>query len=104
MSDRAFGVAAGLDPQVAAPLAARCADLGYASIWSNDTPLANGLETLAAFADAAPDLDLGVTLALDRFSPTDLADQLDRLALPRERLSIGIGAGVSEKPLTRMRE
>jgi alkanesulfonate monooxygenase SsuD/methylene tetrahydromethanopterin reductase-like flavin-dependent oxidoreductase (luciferase family) len=103
MSERAFGVAAGLDPEVAAPLAARCQELGYASIWSNDTPLASGLETLAAFAEAAPDLDLGVTMALDRSSPADIAGDLERLALPRERLWIAIGAGLSEKPLTRMR-
>ena len=46
---RGFGIAAGLDPAVAAPLAARCEELGYASIWSNDHPAANGLETVAAF-------------------------------------------------------
>ena len=51
---RAFGVAAGLDPEVARPLAARCAELGYDSMWSNDHPGAKGLETLAEFAAAAP--------------------------------------------------
>ena len=51
---RGFGVAAGLDPEVAGPLAARCAELGYASMWSNDHPGALGLETLKVFADAAP--------------------------------------------------
>ena len=44
---RGFGVAAGLDPEVARPLAARCAELGYESVWSNDHPGAKGLETLA---------------------------------------------------------
>ena len=47
---RGFGVAAGLDPEVAQPLAARCAELGYASMWSNDHPARKGLETLAEFA------------------------------------------------------
>ena len=51
---RGFGVAAGLDPEVARPLAARCAELGYDSVWSNDHPGAKGLETLAQFAAAAP--------------------------------------------------
>jgi alkanesulfonate monooxygenase SsuD/methylene tetrahydromethanopterin reductase-like flavin-dependent oxidoreductase (luciferase family) len=104
MSDRAFGVASGLDPEVAAPLAARCQELGYGSIWSNDTPLASGLETLAVFAEAAPDLDLGVTIALDRHSPADIAGDLERLELAPERLWIAAGSGFSEKPLTRMRE
>jgi alkanesulfonate monooxygenase SsuD/methylene tetrahydromethanopterin reductase-like flavin-dependent oxidoreductase (luciferase family) len=105
MSDRAFGVAAGLDPGVAAALAARCQELGYASMWSNDHPGALGLETLAVFAEAAPGLELGVAvMALDRHSPAEIAGHLERLALPRERLWIGVGAGFSEKPLTRMRE
>jgi alkanesulfonate monooxygenase SsuD/methylene tetrahydromethanopterin reductase-like flavin-dependent oxidoreductase (luciferase family) len=101
---RGFGVAAGLDPEVAAPLAARCAELGYASMWSNDTPMGLGLETLAAFAHAAPELELGVTLAIDRHSPAEIAGHIDRLGLDRERLWIGAGAGVSPKPLTAMRE
>ena len=50
-SSRGFGVAAGLDPEIATPLAARCEELGYGSVWSNDTPFAEGLETLAAFAE-----------------------------------------------------
>ena len=50
---RGFGVAAGLDPAVAGPVAARCAELGYGSLWSNDHPGALGLETLAAFAPQA---------------------------------------------------
>jgi alkanesulfonate monooxygenase SsuD/methylene tetrahydromethanopterin reductase-like flavin-dependent oxidoreductase (luciferase family) len=103
VSERGFGVAAGLDPDVAGPLAARCQELGYASIWSNDTPGANGLETLAAFADAAPELDLGVTIALDRHSPAGIADQVDRLGIDRSRLQLGVGAGTADRPLTRMR-
>ena len=35
---RGFGVAAGLDPEVATPLAERCEALGYSSVWSNDHP------------------------------------------------------------------
>jgi alkanesulfonate monooxygenase SsuD/methylene tetrahydromethanopterin reductase-like flavin-dependent oxidoreductase (luciferase family) len=105
MSERGFGVAAGLDPQVAAPLAARCQELDYASMWSNDHPGALGLETVAVFADAAPELDLGVAvMALDRHRPAEIAAHIDRLGLPRERLWIGVGAGFSERPLTTMRE
>jgi alkanesulfonate monooxygenase SsuD/methylene tetrahydromethanopterin reductase-like flavin-dependent oxidoreductase (luciferase family) len=102
---RGFGVAAGLDPEVAAPLAARCAELGYASLWSNDHPAATGLETLAAFAEAAPELELGVAvMALDRHDPGEIAAKIDELGLERARLWIGVGAGFSEKPLTTMRE
>lgn len=108
MSDgkgRGFGVAAGLDPDVARPLADRCAELGYSSMWSNDHPGAKGLETLAEFGAAAPGLDLGVAvIALDRTPPETIAADVGRLNLDPARLWLGVGAGFSEKPLTRMRE
>jgi alkanesulfonate monooxygenase SsuD/methylene tetrahydromethanopterin reductase-like flavin-dependent oxidoreductase (luciferase family) len=102
---RGFGVAAGLDPEVARPLAARCAELGYRSMWSNDHPGAKGLETLAEFAAAASGVDLGVAvIALDRTPPETIAADVERLGLDPSRLWLGVGAGFAEKPLTRMRE
>jgi alkanesulfonate monooxygenase SsuD/methylene tetrahydromethanopterin reductase-like flavin-dependent oxidoreductase (luciferase family) len=102
---RGFGVAAGLDPEVGRPLAARCEELGYDSVWSNDHPGAKGLETLAEFAVAAHGLDLGVAvIALDRTPPEEIAADIERLGLNRSRLWLGVGAGFSEKPLTKMRE
>jgi alkanesulfonate monooxygenase SsuD/methylene tetrahydromethanopterin reductase-like flavin-dependent oxidoreductase (luciferase family) len=102
---RGFGVAAGLDPEVARPLAASCAERGYASMWSNDHPGAKGLETLAEFAAAAPELDLGVAvIALDRQSPQEIAADVERLGLDPAKLWLGVGAGFSKKPLTAMRE
>jgi alkanesulfonate monooxygenase SsuD/methylene tetrahydromethanopterin reductase-like flavin-dependent oxidoreductase (luciferase family) len=102
---RGFGVAAGLDPEVAGPLAARCAELGYASMWSNDHPGAKGLETLAEFGAAAPEVELGVAvIALDRTPPEQIAADVERLGLDPGRLWLGVGAGFSRKPLTRMRE
>jgi alkanesulfonate monooxygenase SsuD/methylene tetrahydromethanopterin reductase-like flavin-dependent oxidoreductase (luciferase family) len=102
---RGFGVAAGLDPGVARPLAERCAKLGYGSMWSNDHPGAKGLETLAEFGAAPPGLDLGVAvIALDRTPPEVIAADIERLGLDPARLWLGVGAGFSKKPLTRMRE
>ena len=102
---RAFGVAAGLEPEVAAPLATRCAELGYRSLWSNDHPGALGLETLSVFAAPATELELGVAvMALDRHSPADIAGHIERAGLDAGRLWIGVGAGFSKRPLTRMRE
>src|SRR5436190_19484175 len=105
MSARGFGVTAGLDPAVATPLAQRCEELGYASIWANDHPGARGLDTLAAFAEGAQRLELGVAvMALDRHEPAGIDAKVTELGLDRERLWIGVGAGFSERPLTRMRE
>jgi alkanesulfonate monooxygenase SsuD/methylene tetrahydromethanopterin reductase-like flavin-dependent oxidoreductase (luciferase family) len=102
---RGFGVAAGLDPEVARPLAARCAELGYGSMWSNDHPGAKGLETLAEFAATAPQIELGVAVvALDRTPPEQIAADLEATGLDPARLWLGVGAGFSEKPLTGMRE
>ena len=99
----AFGVAAGLDADVATPLAERCAALGYSSIWSNDHPAASGLETLAAFAEGDDSLELGVAvMALDRHEPAAINAEIERLGLARERLWLGVGAGFSKRPLTRM--
>ena len=100
---RGFGVAAGLDPDVAGPLAERCAELGYTSMWSNDHPGALGLETLKVFCDAAPALELGVAvMALDRHQPATINAEIKRLGLDRERLWLGVGAGFSKQPLTTM--
>jgi len=102
---RGFGVAAGFPPESARALAARGAELGYDSMWSNDHPGALGLETLAEFAAAAPSVDLGVAvIALDRQPPEKIAADVERLGLDPAKLWLGVGAGFSEKPLTRMRE
>jgi alkanesulfonate monooxygenase SsuD/methylene tetrahydromethanopterin reductase-like flavin-dependent oxidoreductase (luciferase family) len=102
---RAFGVAAGLDPEVARPLAARCEELGYASMWSNDHPGAKGLGTLAEFAAAAPDIELGVAvIALDRTPPEQITEDIEEFGIDPAKLWLGVGAGFTKKPLTKMRE
>jgi alkanesulfonate monooxygenase SsuD/methylene tetrahydromethanopterin reductase-like flavin-dependent oxidoreductase (luciferase family) len=104
VSSFGFGVTAGLDPGVAAPLAARCEQLGYESVWSNDHPGASGLDTVAAFAEGARSIELGVAvIALDRHGPAEINAKIEALGLERERLLVGVGAGFSEKPLTTMR-
>jgi len=98
-------VAAGLDPEVARPLAARCAELGYDSIWSNDHPGAKGLATLAEFAAAAPEIELGVAvIALDRTPPEQIAADIEEFGIDPAKLWLGVGAGFTKKPLTKMRE
>jgi alkanesulfonate monooxygenase SsuD/methylene tetrahydromethanopterin reductase-like flavin-dependent oxidoreductase (luciferase family) len=105
MSERGFGVAAGLDPEIATPLAARCEELGYSSMWSNDHPGANGLDTLAAFAEGSDSMDLGVAvMALDRHDPAEINARIESLRLDRSRLWIGVGAGFSKRPLSVMRD
>src|SRR5947208_16697730 len=91
---RGFGVAAGLEPDVARALATRCDQLGYSSMWSNDHPGANGLDTVAEFAGGSSRLDLGVAvMALDRHRPGEISARIEERGLDRPRLWIGLGAG-----------
>jgi alkanesulfonate monooxygenase SsuD/methylene tetrahydromethanopterin reductase-like flavin-dependent oxidoreductase (luciferase family) len=74
-------------------------------LWSNDHPLASGLETVARFAAGAPTLDLGVAvLALDRHSPEEIASRIEGVGLDPARLWVGIGAGFTTRPLGVVRE
>ena len=94
MHRRGLGINAGLEAGLARDLAARCQELGYHSLWSNDEPGESGLETLAHFASGAPGLELGVgVLPLDRHRPADIAAEIDRLGLDPARLWLGIGSG-----------
>lgn len=91
---RGLGISAGLDAGFARDLAARCEQLGYHSLWSNDEPAASGLETLAHLAEGAPRTELGVgVLPLDRHEPTRIASEIHRLGLDPAKLWIGIGSG-----------
>jgi alkanesulfonate monooxygenase SsuD/methylene tetrahydromethanopterin reductase-like flavin-dependent oxidoreductase (luciferase family) len=91
---RGLGITAGLDAGLARELAARCEQLGYHSLWSNDKPAASGLETLAHLAAAAPRIELGVgALPLDRHQPARIAANINRLGIDPAKLWIGIGSG-----------
>jgi alkanesulfonate monooxygenase SsuD/methylene tetrahydromethanopterin reductase-like flavin-dependent oxidoreductase (luciferase family) len=99
-----LGVAAGPDPGGLASLGAEAEALGYAAIWSNDSPAGDGLLQLSLWARASKDIDLGVgVLALDRHQPVDIAARVAELQLPRERLLLGIGAGLQSHPLGAVR-
>ena len=97
---RGLGVTAGLDAGVAREFAARCEQLGYHSLWSNDEPTARGLDTLAQFAAATTKVELGVgVLPLHRNQPAEIAREIDRLALDPARLWLGIGSGALARQL-----
>jgi alkanesulfonate monooxygenase SsuD/methylene tetrahydromethanopterin reductase-like flavin-dependent oxidoreductase (luciferase family) len=74
-------------------------------LWSNDDPTAPGLATLAHFAAAAPQLDLGVgVLPLDRYRPVQIADAVARHGLDPLKLWIGVGAGRLSPQLDALRQ
>jgi alkanesulfonate monooxygenase SsuD/methylene tetrahydromethanopterin reductase-like flavin-dependent oxidoreductase (luciferase family) len=97
---RGLGVSAGLDPRLARDLAISAERLGYHSLWTNDEPTADGLDTLAQFAAAAPRLELGIgVVPLDRHRPAAIAAAIARLGLDPTRLWVGIGSGQLRAPI-----
>ena len=91
---RGLGVTADLESGLARELAARCEQLGYRSLWSNDEPAAPGLATVAEFAAATEKVELGVgVLPLHRYQPAEIADEVERLGIDPARLWLGIGSG-----------
>jgi alkanesulfonate monooxygenase SsuD/methylene tetrahydromethanopterin reductase-like flavin-dependent oxidoreductase (luciferase family) len=98
-------VDAGLPGDVAADLAARAEGAGYTSIWTTDAAAAAGLLDLAAYARGSERIRIGVgVLPLDRHTPDSIAEQVRSLALPLDRLWLGLGSGGGPHPLRTVRE
>lgn len=104
MSRRAFAIPATGDVERAQQIAARVEELGYSSIWSNDTPGADGILTAAVMADATESIRVGVgVVAVNRRPPGEVVDALRELEIPLDRLVLGVGAGSSDTPLKTVR-
>ena len=100
-----LGIAAGSAPDELADLAAQAEDLGYDSIWTNDSPAGDGLSQLWAWAQHSRHIRLCVgVLALDRHEPRAIAASAAELGLPLDRLLVGVGAGFTDRPLGVVRE
>ncbi|MEX0790973.1 MAG: LLM class flavin-dependent oxidoreductase [Actinomycetota bacterium] len=101
---RAFAIPATGELEKAQEIARRVEDLGYTTIWSNDTPGADGIVTAAAMADATETLRVGVgVVAVDRRPPEEISETLRELEIPLDRLVLGVGSGSSPAPLVTVR-
>jgi alkanesulfonate monooxygenase SsuD/methylene tetrahydromethanopterin reductase-like flavin-dependent oxidoreductase (luciferase family) len=102
---RGFGVAAAVGPDVVGQIAQAAEQHGYTSFWVNDTPGADGLAALASAASVTGHIRLGVgVIALDRRRPDTIADDVERLNLPQDRLYVGVGSGGDPKGLDLVRD
>lgn len=102
---RGFAIPATADQQRAQAVAARVEELGYSSIWTNDTPGADGIVTAAMMADATASIRVGVgVVAVGRRPPNEIVDAVRELEIPLDRLVLGIGSGSSPNPLRAVRE
>jgi alkanesulfonate monooxygenase SsuD/methylene tetrahydromethanopterin reductase-like flavin-dependent oxidoreductase (luciferase family) len=101
---RGFGVAAALPPALITAVAAAAEAHGYDSFWVNDTPGADSLERLAAAAAATRAIRLGTgVIPLDRRPAEEIIARVRALALPADRLILGVGAGGMAGGLARVR-
>jgi alkanesulfonate monooxygenase SsuD/methylene tetrahydromethanopterin reductase-like flavin-dependent oxidoreductase (luciferase family) len=102
--NRGFGIPATADPDRAARVAVAVEHLGFAGVWSNDTPGADGLVTASRMAAASGHIRVAVgVVAVDRRPPEQITATLASLSLPQERFVLGIGAGGSGKPVSAVR-
>jgi alkanesulfonate monooxygenase SsuD/methylene tetrahydromethanopterin reductase-like flavin-dependent oxidoreductase (luciferase family) len=98
MTRRGFGVAGALDHGIVREVARAVEAHGYATFWANDTPAGDGLAALAVAAKVTRRIQLAVgVIAVDRRSPTEIADRVRELSLPHDRLIIGLGSGQKRK-------
>jgi alkanesulfonate monooxygenase SsuD/methylene tetrahydromethanopterin reductase-like flavin-dependent oxidoreductase (luciferase family) len=90
-----FGITAGPRPWLG-DLAGELERLGYAQLWSNDTPGRSGLTTLAPCATTTAGLLLAVgVVPLSEHSPSAIVADLEDSRLPAERTVVGVGSGRS---------
>lgn len=90
------GIAAAAGPDLAARLAPVVEREGLHALWVNDTPGHDALAVIAAAARVTERLVLATgVLPMDRRTPEDVAAEVARLGLPRERLVLGIGSGAA---------
>ena len=102
---RGFGVAGALPPDIIRVLAPAAEAAGYHTFWVNDTPHGDGLAGLRVAADATAEIRLGVgVIPLDRQPAEVIARRVAELALPQERLLLGIGSGSPPGGLERVRD
>jgi alkanesulfonate monooxygenase SsuD/methylene tetrahydromethanopterin reductase-like flavin-dependent oxidoreductase (luciferase family) len=102
-TDISFGVAGALDHDVVRAIAPRLEQAGFATLWVNDTPGGDSLESLAVAAEVTTSLKLATgVISVDRRSAEEIIAVVQRLELPQSRLTIGIGSSAPPSPLSRI--
>ena len=91
----AFGIREG-DRSGAEHIGSRVEELGYEELWANDSGGYTGVATLDDSSRETRNIALAIgVIPLHRFGVSEIVDQLQRSALPMERLTLGIGAGIN---------
>lgn len=101
-----IGLAGSLGPDAVARIAPAVEAAGFDTLWINDTPDGDALAALAAAARVTRTLHLATgVVPVDRRPAAEIAAEVASLALPLDRLTLGIGSGMAkEGALGRVRE
>ncbi|MER7796877.1 LLM class flavin-dependent oxidoreductase [Microbacterium sp. NPDC096154] len=92
----AIGIAAAAGARVAERIAPLIEEADLGALWVNETPGHNALEVAAAAARATSRMRVATgVIPVDRRSTGELLGDIDRLALPPDRLTLGIGSGAA---------
>jgi alkanesulfonate monooxygenase SsuD/methylene tetrahydromethanopterin reductase-like flavin-dependent oxidoreductase (luciferase family) len=95
-----LGVAGALHHDAIRELAVAAEAAGLHGLWLNDTPQGDALAGLAAAAAVTERLQLATgVVPFDRTPASVIATRVRELALPVERLVLGVGSGAARKPL-----
>jgi len=98
-------VAGGLPHGGIRALAAAGEAAGRHPLLGNDTPNGDGLAALRAAVEVTSQIQLGVgVIPLDRQPADVIAQRVDELGLPQQRLIVGIGSGNPQGGIARVRE
>jgi alkanesulfonate monooxygenase SsuD/methylene tetrahydromethanopterin reductase-like flavin-dependent oxidoreductase (luciferase family) len=101
---RGFGIEASLAHDIVRELALAAERAGYRTFWVNDEVDGDGLAALREAAAVTTTIRLGVgAIPLDRQGPKQIASRVEELALPVERLALGVGSGHPAGGLERVR-
>ena len=101
---RGFGVEAALAHDILRELAPAAERAGNRTFWVNDEADGDGLAALGTAAAVTTTIRLGVgAIPLDRQGPERIASRVKELALPVERLVLGVGSGQPTGGLERVR-
>src|SRR5688572_21387231 len=101
---RGFGIEASLAHDIVRELALAAERAGYRTFWVNDEANGDGLAALREAAAVTTSIRLGVgAIPLDRQGPQQIASRVEELALPVERLVLGVGSGHPAGGLERVR-
>ena len=101
---RGFGVEGALAHEIVRELAPAAEAAGYHTFWVNDEAHGDGLAALGEAAAVTTTIRLGVgVIPLDRQGPQRIAARVKELALPLERLTLGVGSGRPAGGLERVR-